>query len=93
MWRQWIEDDFEANSNIFTCDTSSKNFEPELIIKDEEQVKKVLETLEINLDIIKTFYVHKIAMSEKYPYIDYTSMLTIIDDMKSCEVETKLMDS
>ena len=36
MWRQWVEDDLEANSNIFTSDSTSKNFEPELIIKDEE---------------------------------------------------------
>jgi hypothetical protein len=36
MWRPWVDDDIETNSIIFTYDTTSKHFEPELIIKDQE---------------------------------------------------------
>ena len=58
-------------------------------------MKLVLDILEEKLDIIKTYYIHKISISEKYPCIDFVSMLTIIDDIKNCqsEVKTKLLDS
>ena len=95
MWRSWIEDDIETNSIIFTSDTNSKNFEPELIIKDQEQIKLVLEILENNLNIVKTYFTHKIALSEKYPSIDFITALTVSNDIKfsAASSQTKLMES
>ena len=47
------------------------------------------------MDILKTFYIHKIAISEKYPYIDFTSACTVSEDIKESEseIKTKLLDS
>ena len=81
MWRQYINDTPSSLAVIFSNEASSEHFEPELIIKDTQEVEKVKETLLENFDIVNTYYKVKLATAlEKYPKLDYHSAISIEND-------------
>jgi hypothetical protein len=76
-----VEDTPVSLASLFSNEVSTEHFEPELIIKDPREVEKVKEVLLENFDTICNYYMVKLDASEKYPKLDYLSIMAIKEDI------------
>ena len=75
VWHNCKHDTEDTNNQMAVLDIETESFEIELFIKNEEDIDKVKQTIRSFYQIYKTAFLELIIKSEKYPRIDFDTIL------------------
>lgn len=85
VWRKWRDDSDKDKRKAFKKDTGPKDsFDPELFLKDPEDVANCVAILRANFDLIKLAYIEMLAQSPRsYPEVSAEAFMNAITKKQS----------
>lgn len=84
VWRKWKELDEQSINMSVMNDLTCEKLQPELFIKDEDELENITETLYVQFKIFEAFHKVMVAKSmEKFGFISYEAFSHAIFELQT----------